>query len=380
MAKVKAKIIDNIYDPNIDKPVEYTFDTFPIIKLQDHEWGTFLDAETIAKMWLSRKLIFFPETQRGLTIKRNKQGKIEERAVSDSKKIGTIQTKIRNGSYSIDTITINLLGDGKDKVEFKDGKLHIEALMCLLDGQHRTKALASIYQSNLIVGGDSKEYKDLKSIIFPIKISNKDKTEASLEFYQYTLNLRISKSLAESFNKKNAINRIVTALNKSGTLENKIDTTKTSISSSNSFHIYTFATLVEAIRNSFGEIEDEEMEKNVLEFLQAFFKELISVFPELIDEELRSLSKQYSLVCENFTAYAFIEIAQLFYFNRYDGTWKNNIQKLRDINFDKMEGEEINKRWRSFLQPTENGAKIVNNKSTRQSFRRAIKEEYFKLK
>lgn len=379
MSKDKIEISDNIYDPNVDKPVKYTFDKFPVVKLQENEWGTFLDAETIAKMWLSRELIFFPKTQRGLTIKRNKKGIIEERAVSDSKKIKTIQNEIRGGTYSLDTIVINLLGDGKDMVEFEDGKLKTESLMCLLDGQHRVKAVTSIYKSNQIVGEGSKEYKDLKSIIFQIKISNKDETDASMEFYQYTLNLKISKSLVESFNKRNAINRIVNTLNKTGALENKIDTTKTSISSANSLHIYTFATFVEAIRNSFGEIEDAEMEKNVLEFLQLFFKELVNIFPELTDDELRSLSKKYSLICENFTAYAFIEIAQLFYFNRYDGTWKNNIQKLRDINFDKMEGEEINKRWRSFLQPTDNGAKIVNNKSTRQSFRRAIKEEYFKL-
>lgn len=377
MAKLKAKVSDNIYNPEIDKPISYIFDKYPIVKLKDNEWGTFLDAETIAKMWLSRELIFFPETQRGLTIKRNSQGEIEEKAVSDAKKIKTIQSKIVNDDYSIDTITINLLWDNNNKVEFKDGKLYVNALMCLLDGQHRVKSLALIHQSNLMIGEGEEGFKDLKSIVFPIKISNKDKNDASSEFYQYTLNLRISKSLAESFNKKDAINRIVTGLNRNGVLANKIDTTKTTISSANSYHIYTFATLVEAIRTSFGEIEDEEMEKNVLEFLQVFFKELISIFPELINEESRPLSKKHSLICENFAAYGYMEIAQLLYYSRGDKKWIEKLHKLRNINFNKLEDGEINKIWRGFLQPTESSAKIVNNKSTRQSFKRAIKEQYY---
>lgn len=377
MAKIKAKVSDNIYDSEIDKPISYVFDKYPIVKLKDNEWGTFLDAESIAKMWLSRELIFFPETQRGLTIKRNSRGEIEEKAVSDAKKIKTIQSKIVNDDYSIDTITINLLWDNNNKVEFKDGKLYVNALMCLLDGQHRVKSLALIHQSNLMIGEGEEGFKDLKSIVFPIKISNKDKNDASSEFYQYTLNLRISKSLAESFNKKDAINRIVTGLNRSGVLANKIDTTKTTISSANSYHIYTFATLVEAIRSSFGEIEDEEMEKNVLEFLQVFFKELISIFPELINEESRPLSKKHSLICENFAAYGYMEIAQLLYYSRGDKKWIEKLHKLRNINFNKLEDGDINKIWRGFLQPTENGAKIINNKSTRQSFKRAIKEQYY---
>lgn len=377
--KAKVLIKDNIYDKEIHKPINYTFEN--VFKLKKHEWSTHIDAETLAEMWESQKILYFPESQRGLTLKRNKNGVLEEKAVFSAKNIKSIQNKITKGEYHPDQITLNLLSDGNDTVIYENNTLKVESLITVLDGQHRLKALSNIYQSNKIK--DDNERVDLKSLIFPVKITNYDKDSAAQQFYQYTLGLRISKSLAESFNKKNSINRIVSELSKSGALKGRINTTSTSIVNSDIVNLTTFATMVSAITDSFGEITDANMEKDVLDFLQVFFKELTSVFPEMLNDVERHKSKQVNLICENFMMYAYIEIAQLLYCMRFQGdTWKNQLWKMNNIDFDKInhlsDKIELNPIWSSILRLGGEGqVYITNNKTTRQSVRRIIKEQFY---
>lgn len=381
--KTKVKMTDNIYDANYDMPQEYAFNN--VFRLKDNEWTTVLSGKQLANMWLDRKILFHPDCQRGIKLER-RNGVLQPKAVCSRKNIREIKNDIVSGDYSPDEITLNILDDKKSKIEVEDNTMIAEGLMFVTDGQHRLKSLAELEISNNILGEDTA---NISNKFFNVKITNYTLEKAGEVFAQLTKGLRISKSLAESFNKKDSVNRIVSTLNRTSVLEDKIDTIKTSIVKSDTKHLTTFATLSMAIKDSYGDISDPKMEENVLDFLKEFFKELTNIFPEMLNDEERQLSKNHSLICENFMMYCWIELSQLLYCKRFSPTWREELSKIENIDFYKLnikseeeqhgdEDEELNPIWSSILRMTTNGTvSIVNNSSTRQTARRIIKEQFY---
>lgn len=374
MAKIKVAINDNLYDKNIDKPMEFTFSN--VFQLKANEWTTVMTGEQLADMWLSNTIKYDKDCQRGVTLKRNKNGELEERAVFSIKNVKQIQDSIMAGIYHPDEITLNILKNGQDKITVEDGTMLAKGVLLVNDGQHRLKALGNILSSSRV---KDEECTVLKNLSFSVKITNYTTEEAGLLFYQLTRGLKISKSLAESFNKKDSINKIVDTLNRTGVLKGKIDTIKTSVNAQDTLHVTTFATMVAAIKDSYGEIDDENMEKELCDFLQVFFKELATIFPEILNNEDRQLSKIYELTTENFMMYGWIELSQTLYCNRFNGDkWKEQLRNISKVNFSKLgEDGELNPIWRQVLRLGENNkVYIVNSKSTRQTLRRIIKEQF----
>lgn len=372
-AKVKMQIRDNIYNKEKDAPMDYVFEN--VFKLKDREWTTVMSAKQLAKMWYEGKIKYQSDAQRGVTLKRNKNGKLEEKAVYSLDNIKSIRNSIVEGTYHPDELTLNLLKDGRDEIVIEDNNMVASGILVVNDGQHRLKALSEIYTSNKIAGED---IVNLDELYFSVKITNYTTEESGLLFYQLTKGLKISKSLAESFNKRDSINKIVFDLNR-GILKDKIDTIKTNITASDIIHLTTFSTMTSAIRDSYGQIDDEIMEKQVSDFLSIFFEKLISTFPELINDEERKRSKEYNMICENFMMYGWIEISQILYCNRFDGEkWIQQLQNMDKINYDKLINGELNPIWRQVLRLGENGkAYIINSKSTRQVLRRIIREQFY---
>ena len=373
--KIKMIIDDNIYDKNY-KDIEMVFKN--VVKLKDNEWSTHLDAETLAKMWIDKKVCYIPEMQRGTTLKRI-GNELKEVAVDSKKKIAEITKSILNDDYHPDQIVLNLLVNGNEEFIFDNNELYVKGVVSVLDGQHRFKSLASIYINNQLVGKD--EFYDLKKIIFPIKVTKNNIDEGQLQFYQYSLTMKINKSTAESFNKKNAVNRIVINLNSDGVLKNKIDTNNTTLNKKDTQHITTFSTMVSAIKDSYGQIDDEKVENELTVFLQSYFKELISIFPELINYEERQLSNKYNLICENFMMYGYIELSQFLFSIRYKSDWKKKLRKIKEIDFNKLnENGELNETWKSIMRVNASGIpSVVNNKTTRTILRNKIKEQFYLL-
>lgn len=371
--KVKMIIDDNIYDKNY-KDIEMVFKN--VVKLKENEWSTHLDAETLAKMWIDKKICYIPEMQRGTTLKRI-NNELKEVAVDSKRKIAEITKSILGDDYHPDQIALNLLVNGNEELIFDNNELYVKGVLSVLDGQHRLKSLASIYINNQLVGKD--EYYDLKKIVFPVKVTKNNIDEGQLQFYQYSLTMKINKSTAESFNKKNAVNRIVINLNSDGVLKNKIDTNNTTLNKKDTQHITTFSTMVSAIKDSYGQIDDEKVENELSVFLQSYFKELISIFPELINYEERQLSNKYNLICENFMMYGYIELSQFLFSIRYKSDWKSKLRKIKDIDFNKLdENGELNETWKSIMRMNASGVpSIVNNKTTRTILRNKIKEQFY---
>ncbi|CZT61182.1 hypothetical protein CDFC105_104057 [Clostridioides difficile] len=240
------------------------------------------------------------------------------------------------------------------------------------DGQHRTKAIHNIYQDAKIIGGEDEKriIKILKTLKFPVLITCHNMEVAMEHFWQLNLHETLSKSRIESFNKQDAVNRIMIKLNEKGALKNKIDMVKTSIAKNDMMNIVTLNTLVTAFKNTFSDIEDKNMEEECFKFLKEFFEELVKIYPEMMSYEGRKMSKEISLTCENFMFYAYLGLAHNLYLWRHSN-WKKKMQCIKYINMDK--GSSI---WSRVMRETSSGLSIINNTSTRRTLKDIYLEQF----
>lgn len=356
---------DNIYDKDVHKPlVDYKFEK--VNQLKENEWLTSINAYELARLWESEQLVYYPETQRGVINKKGRNGKKDKDVpIRSEANIKAIQGLIMRGKYFPDTLTLNILSEDNgvlydaatSELDIKDG------LLCILDGYHRIKAIHNIYLY-------TQEFNfDLTKIIFPVKITNYDREEAKRQFRQYSLGMKINSSRSESFNLDDAVSNIVRELNFHGALEGLINDKTNSITEDNKEHIVAFATLTQAIRDTFKKIDSEKDEEEILAFLQEYFEELMLLFPQMRTYEGRRESKDYELVCENFFFYVWISFAKKLYDNvvrfqeRYKiYNWKKEMSYLSKVDF----GRECTT-WSDITKDSATkGRVIVHTKANRQ--------------
>lgn len=356
---------DNIYDEDVHKPlVDYKFEK--VNQLKENEWLTSINAYELARLWESEQLVYYPETQRGVINKKGRNGKKDKDVpIRSEANIKAIQGLIMRGKYFPDTLTLNILSEDNgvlydaatSELDIKDG------LLCILDGYHRIKAIHNIYLY-------TQEFNfDLTKIIFPVKITNYDREEAKRQFRQYSLGMKINSSRSESFNLDDAVSNIVRELNFHGALEGLINDKTNSITEDNKEHIVTFATLTQAIRDSFKKIDGENEQKEILEFLQEYFEELMLLFPQMETYEGRRESKDYELVCENFFFYVWISFAKKLYDNKIRFqernkvyNWQKEMSYLTKVDF----GRECTT-WSDITKDSATkGRVIVHTKANRQ--------------
>ena len=356
---------DNIYDKDVHKPlVDYRFGK--VNQLKENEWLTSINAYELARLWESEQLVYYPATQRGVFTKKGRNGKPDREIPYRSEtNIKEIQGLIMRGKYFPDTLTLNILSED-DGVLYDPitSELNInDGLLCILDGYHRIRALHNIYLYTQEVDFD------LKKIIFPVKITNYNEEEAKRQFRQYSLGLKINTSRSESFNLDDSISNIVRELNHNGALKGLINDKTNSITGDNKEHLVTFATLTQAIRDSFKKIDNKKDEEEILAFLQEYFEELLLLFPQMETYKNRIDSKDYELVCENFFFYVWISFAKKLYDNivkfqernkKYD--WRKEMSYLTKVDFSKECSTWINITKAS----TTKGRVIVHTKANRQ--------------
>lgn len=376
--KVKVITKENIYevaDKNtVDNEVFYN-----VKQVDDNIWYLFLNGYQIAELWDQGKIVYYPETQRGTKIKKLKNGEVKSVAICNEKNIKEIQSAIKgedNKKFYPSQITLNLLEQNNEVAiyNFEDKTLKLTGVLTMLDGNHRTRAMHRLYLYSKVLGEDCGYKEKLEKLEFPILLTHFQPDEAKSVFSQFAKGLKISTSKAESFDMSRASNRIVNKLNNHGSLKGMIDENKTSISKSDEKHIVTFATLNNAIKESFPIIQSQKEENDIYEFLDLFFKELKEIFPEMLSYEHRSLSREYSLVCENITFYGYLAIARLLYVKRFQNTWKDELKNIKKIDMDKE--SEI---WTSIIRPGKTGLVMINNKQTRSILSKILEEEFYKV-
>lgn len=373
MAKAKVMVKDNIIE-NINENTVENMIFSNVEKLNDEEYSLVLSGYELANMWDNSEISYFGDIQRGLKPKKIRNGEIKYVPICSDKNIKEITNLMINNKFYTSQLTITVIKTGNETIEYniEDKTLNITGTPLILDGNHRVRSLSKV-MSYAVVDGNDKLINQLKQLKFPVKITHYDTTTAKIVFNQFSKGLKISTSKAESFDMTKASNRIVDRLNKQSVLKDMIDTNKTVISKSDEQHIYTFASVNEAIKNSFGIIQNEKEENEIYDFLVLFFKELVAMFPEIMDYELRTMSKEYSLVCENMMIYGYLALAENLYLKRYSNKWREEFKFIEKMDFDKE--SEV---WQPIVRTHDEKVSLVNNKQTRSIMRKIIKEQFYK--
>ena len=365
------KILDlqNIYKKGENEYV--ILKTFKnVTKIGEDKYLTYLSAFNIGELWEKQQLTYYSVTQRGIRYKKINNKVVEKTIVKESN-INEMSNLILKGELSTTQLTFNVLKTDNEILNYNKEKneLFIRGSLSILDGMHRVKGCYKAYKSAQILN-DPKLIENVKSLLFPIVVMHLDDENAKNTFSQFSKGLKISKSLAESFDSTKASNRIATKLNEHSILKDRIDTRRTYLQKTDTQHIVTFLTLKTAIDSSFPSIKDEKEEHEIYIFLSAFFNELINLFPNLVDENRLVLKEEY-INFEDIFFYCYISLAEDLYLKR-KSNWKEEMKALNKIDYDKD-----NSIWNCVIKPTRTGCTIVNNKSSRALMIRVFKQEFY---
>ena len=365
------KILDlqNIYKENEKEYV--VFKTFKnVTKIGDDRYLTYLSVWDIGEMFEKQQLCYYSNTQRGIKY-RKINNKIVEKTIVKQSNINEMANLILKGELSVTQLTFNVLDNSKGLINYNKDKneLFIKGSLSILDGNHRVRACYKAYKSAQILD-DPKLIENVKLLLFPIIILHLDDENAKNTFSQMSKGLKISKSLSESFDSTKASNRIATKLNEHSVLKNRIDVRRTYLQKTDTQHVVTFLTLKTAIDNSFPSIKDESEEQEIYIFLSAFFNELLTLFPNLVDENRLVLKEEY-INFEDIFFYCYISLAEDLYLKR-KSNWKEEMKALNKIDYDKD-----NSIWNCVIKPSRTGYTIVNNKSSRALMIRVFKQEFY---
>jgi hypothetical protein len=366
---VKILDLQNIYKENEKEYV--VFKTFKnVTKIGNDKYLTYLSVWDIGEMFEKQQLCYYSNTQRGIKY-RKINNKIVEKTIVKQSNINEMANLILKGELSVTQLTFNVLDNSKGLINYNKDKneLFIKGSLSILDGNHRVRACYKAYKSAQILD-DPKLIENVKLLLFPIIILHLDDENAKNTFSQMSKGLKISKSLAESFDSTKASNRIATKLNEHSILKDRIDTRRTYLQKTDTQHIVTFLTLKTAIDSSFPSIKDESEEQEIYIFLSAFFNELINLFPNLIDEN-RLLFKEEYINFEDIFFYCYVSLAEDLYLKR-KSNWKEEMKALENIDYSKD-----NSIWNCVIKPTRTGYTIVNNKSSRALMIRVFKQEFY---
>lgn len=367
------KILDlqNIYKENESEYI--VLKTFKnVVKIAQDKYLTYLSAYNIGELWEKQQLTYYSQTQRGIKY-RKINNKIVEKTIVKESNINEMSNLILKGQLSVTQLSFNVLKTDREVLNYNENKkeLFIKGSISILDGMHRVKACYKAYKSAQILN-DPKLINNAKSLLFPIIISHLSNEEAKIVFSQMSKGLKISKSLAESFDSTKASNRIILRLNEHSVLKGMIDVRKNSVSKDDMEHIVTFSTLKTAIDTSFPSIKNELEEKEIYMFLSSFFNELFCLFPYMKNGEERILIKEESLECEDIMFHAYISLAEDLYMKRKSGKWKEELKALEEMDFSKS-----NSIWDCIIKEGKESYITINTKQSRALMIRVFKQEFY---
>lgn len=339
-------------------------------QIGEREYQAVIDGQELAEMWRDGIITYNPEIQRGTKVKRGKDNTETEVAVFSKANVKKIYTSMLSGQYFTDMITLNVLEDGSEKIEFDDeGNLTVEGEINISDGQHRIRALAMILEGN----EKGNTAFDLSELKFPVKITNYDVQTAQQQFHQFSQGLKISSSRSEYFNQTGLANIVVRELMKSSDLAGRVEVVRNSIPKKDEKHIVTFATLVNAIQLVYEDVETRVQALELSKYLAEFFNEMINLIPELYNFEKRTKSKETSLIGENFMFYGYVAISKVL---REKENWKECLPLVNELDLSKG-----SKQWYGDVikRGKEKGYTIVNNNESRKTFVNKIEKMFKKL-
>ena len=290
-----------------------------------------MPALELVEAWKNKEILYVAEAQRGMKMERNPaNGELRQTPVHFKKNITAIKNSILNGMYFPDEITLNAFETEQISYSEPHQEITCTKALALIDGYHRISALVELSETK--IGRDIISHLD-----FPIKITVYEMAKAKKQFYQFTLGSKVSSSRAAYLNNTNESSLIAERLlsDKDSPLYKRINIVSNSITSTDRNNLVTFATLTNAIENSYDtktitcSIERDAIVQHIKSFITCLF----DMNPEFNSYELRKeLRKENDITCDNFTWYAYMHISR-FLMDKPD--LRKNVMFLKSISFHK---------------------------------------------
>src|SRR5699024_7325061 len=120
-------------------------------------------------------------------------------------------------------------------------------------------------------------------------------------------------------------------LMRSSDLAGRIEIVKNTITKNEKRNIVTFATMVNAIKMTYGDMTNAQS-RELTNYLCEFFDEVLNHITELHDYEGRQQSKEVSLLTGNFMFYGYLAISKIL---KDTENWHQYIPAIKELDLQK---------------------------------------------
>jgi DNA-sulfur modification-associated len=273
---------------DLDERVKLPITIENVVYLNDQEFITALPIKTLVEWDNSQLIEYNPETQRNPK-ERMKRGKIVTLANVNKQSVKEIVEHILNKTYRSDTIILNLLADGRDKLTYdeKHARLTIESgEIDILDGFHRLNAFSQVINQ---LNPDE----DLK-----IQVSIKNFTTKEAQAYVAQINTvnKMPNTYIQKLRADRYSDIVAKELQKESELKNRVSPTH--LLNHAVGHLVSYKLLTEEIDEQF-KINSKIEALNLANYLIVFFDYLIGSFPEEFAKDKSGatvMSKHYMFI------------------------------------------------------------------------------------
>ena len=323
----EEKLENNLREEENKQPEEgWEFDSvIPIIHNGEIiKFSCSVSISKIAKMYLSKNIIYNSNVQRGM--KTNNKGQVVE--IFQPKKVKEICIALKEDRWYGSVITLNANKDTGIEIVYDEETRTLSGNkpLDLLDGNHRVKSFVKIWKEYNKASKNSNI--DPEQWEIPVIIENLSEADSCALFSEYSNTcLRVSRSRSSYLDVYTASNMIIRHLMKYSELHGKIDCINVGLRNE---YIITFGTLSSAIDTYLKPKTAQEAE-NLKSYLVEFYDILINCFAKVmgnVTKEERKAIREESYVIEPIFMAAYINI-----FKNLIGLddWKGKIEKLKDV-------------------------------------------------
>lgn len=266
----------------------------PFVRVDNDQWVGVLSSQVIGKLYNSSRILYRPETQRGMRAVKSRDAIIYQ-IDYNIKAVNEIADVLLNRGYISNTLTFNILKNGEDDVVYNKDKLELfigkDSEINVADGFHRSYGLLKALAIN----------PDLQ-YNWEVRFCNWNVEKAQRFIYQEDHRTPLRKEYKESLNRQKYENTIVNNLNErsENELQFKIATDTNALKVGNAYVM--FNTLANAIDQEFT-IKSQREANKITDFLIDFFNELIGIYIDDFSDTKKSQNKSYVTYSNMFIGY-----------------------------------------------------------------------------
>lgn len=321
---------NNYVYENIEKKIEYPLVIPNVLKGKEDQYVFYLPAQTI-KLWFDSGLLPYNfDTQRNPKIKKDEEGELIKTANINVDSVNEIGESMEDGSFITNCITLNLLQDNTDRMEYNRKKELIiySGQINPIDGFHRIQGMLVALARN----------PDL-DYITEVRFTNWGEQKCKNFIFQEDKRNKIDGRYMGSIIDINKMgNKVVTSLNESTSdMRGKIVTDVIYINNDKAL------TLFDVMSDTIDELYELKSNKDVMDlskWLGMFFDYIIGSYPDEFIDNIGE-TKKISVINMPLTFVGYLALSkQLHGRNDWEDKLTNILLKI-DFSIDNPIWEEI---------------------------------------